>query len=426
MNGYGTISKNIDENRCILKNPLLQKRKLRMDPWLLVTSALFLLIGFLMVTTASGYIAEYYGLSPYHYGLRQLLYIGVGGFLAYCAYKVDLETWYRITPIVMMVTILTLILVLIPGIGREVNGAFRWIPILVFNFQPAELAKFAALIYIASYLRRKKDVIGSKIGALIVPLFVMGFLGVLLLLEPDFGSTAIIFVIGLGLLFIAGVCLWRFAIVLVPTLLAMVVILYTSPYRRARLSGFLSPWEDAYNQGYQLVNSLIAIGRGKLSGVGIGESMSKLGYLPEAHTDFIFAIYAEEFGFFGVILLVCLYMTFMFQTFSLGRRAERLERPGNLGRFTFSAYVSYGMGLWIATQALIHMGVASGILPTKGLTLPLMSYGGSSIVTMMMALGLLFKIDREVQLKERSQYQVDRHNEADEELVRSNIKMKVG
>lgn len=404
-----------------MNNPLLKnKDRLRIDPWLLVTSVLFLLIGFLMVTTSSGYIAEYYGLSPYHYGLRQLLYIGVGALLGFGAYQINIERWYRITPWIMIGTIFALILVLIPGIGREVNGAFRWIPILFFNFQPAELAKFAALIYIASYLRRKKDNIGSKISALIVPLFVMGVLGVLLLLEPDFGSTAIIFVIGLGLLFIAGVCLWRFAIVLVPTLLAMVLILYTSPYRRARLSGFLRPWEDAYNQGYQLVNSLIAIGRGKLSGVGIGESMSKLGYLPEAHTDFIFAIYAEEFGFFGVILLVFLYMAFMFQTFSLGRRAERV------GDSVFAAYVSYGMGLWIGTQALIHMCVASGLLPTKGLTLPLMSYGGSSIVTMMIAMGLLFKVDRVVQEKERVQYTIDQENRANDELARSHIKLKVG
>ncbi len=396
-----------------MKNSLLST-KVKADPWLLVTSGLFILIGLLMVTTASGYVAEYYGLSPFHYGLRQILYIAIGGFFAWVAYTINLEGWYRLTPALMLVTILSLILVLIPGIGREVNGALRWIPVFFFNFQPAELAKFSALVYVASYLHRHKDSIGKRISALIIPLFVMGVLGVLLLLEPDFGSTIVILVVGLGLLFIAGVCLWRFAIVLVPTLFAMVFILYTSPYRRARLSGFLNPWDDAYNQGYQLVNSLIAIGRGKLSGVGIGESMSKLGYLPEAHTDFIFAIYAEEFGFFGVMLLLCLYMAFLYRTFSLGAVAAKLG-------LNFAAYVSYGMGLWFGTQALIHMGVASGLLPTKGLTLPLMSYGGSSMLTMMVGLGILFKVHKVVQLKARQDYQEQQMKRAENELARSNI-----
>lgn len=397
-----------------MKNSFLAT-KVKADPWLLVTSALFLLIGLLMVTTASGYVAEYYGLSPFHYGLRQIFYVAIGGFLAWIAYSINLEGWYKLTPALMLITILCLVLVLIPGIGREVNGALRWIPVLFFNFQPAELAKFSALVYVASYLHRHKESIGKRISALIIPLVVMGVLGILLLLEPDFGSTAIIFVVGLGLLFIAGVCLWRFAIVLVPTILAMVLVLYTSPYRRARLSGFLNPWDDAYNQGYQLVNSLIAIGRGKLSGVGIGESMSKLGYLPEAHTDFIFAIYSEEFGFFGVILLLFLYMAFLYRTFTLGAEAERLK-------LYFAAYVSYGMGLWFGTQALIHMGVASGILPTKGLTLPLMSYGGSSMITMMIGLGILFKVNKVVKITGYQDYQEQQMKRAENELARSNIK----
>ncbi len=390
--------------------------KIRLDPWLVVTTSIFLLLGFFMVTTASGYTAEYYGLSPYHYGIRQASYILVGGFLGWVAFKISLETWYRLTPVLMILTIIALILVLIPGIGREVNGSLRWIPIAFFNFQPAELAKFAALFYVASYLHRHKKSIAERISALFIPLVVMGFLGVLLLLEPDFGSTAIIFVVGLGLLFIAGVSLWRFALVLVPTIVLMVIILFTSPYRRARLSGFLNPWEDVYNQGYQLANSWIAIGRGKLAGVGIGESMSKLGYLPEAHTDFIFSIYAEEFGFFGVVFLVLLYMTFFWRAFDLGAKAEALNK-------SFAAYIAYGMGLWVGTQALIHMGVTSGLLPTKGLTLPLISYGGSSIVTMMIGVGVLFNVDHYVKSMTLQKYQKDKQIEAEQELARSNIKV---
>ncbi len=396
-------------------NNSLLSIKVKADPWLLVTSGLFVLIGLLMVTTASGYIAEYYGLSPFHYGLRQVLYVSAGIFLAWIAYSINLEYWYKFTPWLTIITIISLILVLIPGIGREVNGALRWIPITFFNFQPAELAKFTALIYVASYVHRRKENIGKHFLALVVPLSVMGTLGLLLLLEPDFGSTAIIFVVGLGILFIAGVSLIRFAVILVPTIGVMVFVLVTSPYRRARLSGFLHPWEDAYNQGYQLVNSLIAIGRGKLSGVGIGESMSKLGYLPEAHTDFIFAIYAEEFGFFGVALILFLYMAFLYRTFKLGAIAEKLD-------LNFAASISYGMGLWFSTQALIHMGVASGILPTKGLTLPLVSYGGSSMLTMMVGIGILFRIHKDVQIKARQVYQDRQSQAAENEVARSHIK----
>ncbi|WP_026879654.1 putative lipid II flippase FtsW [Ignatzschineria larvae DSM 13226] len=398
-----------------MKNAL--PSKIHTDPWLLVTTVIFLLIGLMMVTTASGYIAEYYGLSPYHYGIRQLMYIAIGIIVGGFIYiKVDLVLWYRLTPILMIITIICLILVLIPGIGREVNGALRWIPISVFNFQPAEVAKFSIVMYIASYLHRHKETIDVRATALIIPLVVMGFLGILLLLEPDFGSTVIIFVIGLGLLFIAGVSIWQFLCVLVPTLGVMAFVVLTSPYRRARLSGFMNPWDDPYNQGYQLANSLIAIGRGKLSGVGIGESMSKLGYLPEAHTDFIFSIYAEEFGFFGVVILVFLYLAFVYRTFDIGRRAEELKRY-------FAAYISYGIGFWFGTQALIHMCVASGLLPTKGLTLPLISYGGSSIVMMLIALSVLFKVDRFVQTEELVDYQKKQARKAEQALTESNIKV---
>ncbi len=351
-----------------------------------------------MVGTSSTYVAEYYGFSLYHYGIRQLIYVVVALTIAWALYKISLETWYLITPFLLLSAIVLLILVLIPGVGREINGAMRWIPLGVLNVQPAELAKLFSLIYVASYLHRHQDSLKKSFSVLIIPLGVLGVVGVLLLMEPDFGSTMIIFAVGLGMIFIAGVSLWRFGSMLLVTLLGMVFILYSSPYRRARLSSFLRPWEDAYNQGYQLVNSLIAIGRGKLSGVGVGESVSKLGYLPEAHTDFIFSIYAEEFGFFGVIVLLGLYMIFLSRTFHIGARAERLG-------LNFAAYISYGMGLWFIAQAFVHMGVAMGLLPTKGLTLPLMSYGGSSIITMTVGLAILFRVDVETQYREIEQRQ---------------------
>lgn len=363
------------------------------DPYLVAVSALFLLIGLLMVGTSSTYVAEYYGYSLYHYGVRQLIYVVIALTLAWFLYKVSLERWYRLTPILIICSFILLIAVLIPGVGREVNGAMRWIPLGVMNVQPAEIAKLFSLVYVASYLHRHHDSLKKSFTVLFIPLMVLGALGLLLLVEPDFGSTMIIFAVGLGMIFIAGVSLWRFGTMLLLTLGGMILILYGSPYRRARLSSFLRPWEDAYNQGYQLVNSLIAIGRGKLSGVGVGESVSKLGYLPEAHTDFIFSIYAEEFGFFGVVVLIGLYMVFLSRTFYIGARAERLG-------LNFAAYISYGMGLWFIAQAFVHMGVAMGLLPTKGLTLPLMSYGGSSIITMTIGLAILFRVDVTTQYKE--------------------------
>lgn len=279
-----------------------------------------------------------------------------------------------------------LILVLIPGVGREVNGAMRWIPVAGVNIQPSEFAKLMAFIYIAGFLQRHNDKIKSEMLYLITPLCVLGILGVLLLLEPDFGSTAVLMGVGLGMIFIAGVSAWRFSIMIMMTLLMMVILLYSAPYRVARLKTFLDPWQYQFGEGFQLINSLMAIGRGELTGMGIGESIQKLGYLPEAHTDFIFAVYAEETGLLGVGFLIFLFLMFITRTFVIGKRAESCGMK-------FGAYLSYGIGLWVVGQAFINLAVAMGRLPTKGLTLPLLSYGGSSMITILIAIGILFRID---------------------------------
>ncbi len=371
----------------------------KFDPWLAVTVALFLVISLLMVTSSSIAVAESHNVEIYYYAKRQGIYIGAGLFLAYLVYRfVSVKLLYQLTPWLGAITILLLIAVLTP-LGSEVNGAKRWIPLGGVNAQPAELAKLASLLYIASYLRRQKDRLANSFAPIIIPLLVLGVVGLLLLLEPDFGSTVVIFTIGLGMLFMAGVSLWRFSLFGLLVVGGMGAILLSSSYRVARLMIYRTPWDDPYNQGFQLTNSLMAIGNGKLAGVGLGESNQKLGYLPEAHTDFIFSIFAEEFGFFGVLFLILLYLIFIWRSFNISARALRLKSY-------FSSHIARGVGLWFAVQAFIHMGVTMGLLPTKGLTLPLISYGGSSVVIMLVTVGILFRIDRDVRILERTQWEL--------------------
>ncbi len=372
------------------KEATIIPKTIQLDRWLLVSSGVLLLIGMLMVTSASSYIAERYEVSVYHYSIRQLIYISAGLIAGLFAFRISLERWYRLTPFLIFLSFIMLIAVLIPGVGREINGAMRWIPLGVMNFQPSEVVKLFALIYIAGYLQRHNEELKKHMITLIVPLFVLGLLGILLLLEPDFGSTSVLMAVGLGMIFLAGVSLWRFGIVIMLTAGMMIVVLYSAPYRLVRLKTFLNPWDYKFDQGFQLINSLMAIGRGSWSGVGIGESIQKLGYLPEAHTDFIFAIYAEEFGLLGVVFLLFLFSMFLSRAFLIGQRAE-------LCGMRFGSYLCYGIGLWVVGQAFINLSVAMGRLPTKGLTLPLISYGGSSIITIIIAIALLFRVDIDTQ-----------------------------
>ncbi len=363
----------------------------RLDAWLLTASVLILVIGLIMVGSASIPLAERsgHGLTLF---FRQVAYVCLGLAIAFCVFHVSLENWYRAGPWLLSLSVILLIAVLIPGIGKEVNGAMRWIPLKFTNFQPSEFAKLCMILYLAGYLQRHHHKLANTTLAMILPLFILGFVGILLLSEPDFGSTAILFAVCLSMVFLAGVSLWRFGLIGGLTLTMMSIVLYTSPYRRARLVSFLNPWEDPFNQGFQLIQSLIAIGRGEWFGTGLGGSIQKMGYLPEAHTDFIFAVFAEETGLLGVMLLIILYLTLVYRAFAIGARAERLE-------LKFAAYVAYGIGLWFCFQSFINMAVTMGALPTKGLTLPLMSYGGSSLLVMMSALAILFRIDLDAHLQ---------------------------
>lgn len=391
----------------MFKEPLNPNAKIHLDAWLLSVVAVLLMIGVLMVTSASSFTAEKYGVGIYYYSIRQMIYISIGIVGGYIAYKTSMERLYRLSSLFVLLAALILFLVLIPGIGREINGAMRWIPLGIINFQPSELAKLFAFIYIAGFLSRHNDKIRSEMLFLITPLGVLGFLGALLMLEPDFGSTAVLMGVGLAMIFIAGVSAWRFSIMIMMTVMGMVALVLVAPYRVARLKTFLDPWEYQFGEGFQLINSLMAIGRGELMGTGIGESIQKLGYLPEAHTDFIFAVYAEETGLLGVAFLIFLFLVLISRAFMIGKRAEMFDR------MKFGAYLSYGIGLWIVGQAFINLAVAMGRLPTKGLTLPLLSYGGSNIITMLIAIGILFRIDIDSKHELQNMYEKAKLNESE-------------
>jgi cell division protein FtsW len=288
-----------------------------------------------------------------------------------------------------MVGISLLLLVLMPGIGREVNGSTRWMSLGIINLQVSELVKLFVVVYMAGYLVRQGDEVRTSMRGFLKPMALLAVISVLLLCEPDFGATAVIVTTALAMMFVAGVRLWQFMILMLVVLAALSVLAVTSPYRMQRLTAFLDPWADPFNSGFQLTQALIAFGRGEWLGVGLGGSVQKLFYLPEAHTDFVFAVLAEELGLLGAVSVIVMFAIVVWRAFVMARLAEQC------GKF-FEAYLAYGLGVWIGMQAYINIGVNMGVLPTKGLTLPLMSYGGSSIMVMCVAIALLLRIDHEV------------------------------
>lgn len=359
------------------------------DPWLLLCALSLLALGLVMVTSASMPRAEsLMNGQPFYFLYRQGGYVVAGLLAGGAALWVPLTTWYRRGPLLLLLTVVLLVLVLIPGVTQAINGSHRWLQLGPVNIQVSEIAKLCALVFVAGYLQRHGEELRSQTMAMVRPLLVLGCLTVLLLLEPDFGAAVVLLATALGMIFLAGVSLWRFAALQAVVIVVMAGLLVSSPYRVQRLLSFTDPFEHAFGSGFQLAQSLIAIGRGELFGVGLGASVQKLFYLPEAHTDFVFAILAEELGLLGVAALIGLYGVLVWRAFAAGARALDLDWP-------FAAYLAYGIGLWFALQALINMGVNMGVLPTKGLTLPLISYGGSSLVMMCLSLGVLLRVDME-------------------------------
>ena len=361
------------------------------DQGLVWATLLLLGVGLVMVYSSSIAIAEgsrASGYQPTYYLMRHGLFVAASMAAAVAVFQVPLRLWQQAAPFLFLCGAALLVLVLIPGIGREVNGSQRWISLHFATLQPSEVMKLAVVLYAADYTVRKAAHMHSfRKGFL--PLFVvMLVLGWLLLREPDFGAFVVIAVIAMGILFLGGMS-WRlFAGLFVLLLAGFVLLIITSPYRLQRIVGFMDPWADAFGRGYQLSHALIAFGRGEWLGVGLGASVEKLFYLPEAHTDFLLAVIAEELGFLGVAAIIVGFAWIVMRAFVIGRRATSLERY-------YPALVAQGIGLWIGVQAIINIGVNTGMLPTKGLTLPLVSFGGSALVSMCCAIAILLRVDWE-------------------------------
>lgn len=342
------------------------------------------LLGLVMVASASASIAEQATGDALFYFKRQALFTLLAWGVVYAFIHIPLESWYRAGPWLLLLAFVPLIVVLLPGVGREVNGAVRWIPLGMFNVQVAEPVKLLVSLYLAGYLVRRKEQLQSSMVAFLVPVVIAGMCAFLLLCQPDFGTALFLMALVLGLLFMAGVPLWRFMVLVTGMLaIAFTLVVYT-PYRWQRVTAFMDPWSDPFHTGFQLTQSLIAIGRGEITGVGLGGSVQKLFYLPEAHTDFIFAVIAEELGLFGVLLVIAIFTFIIWRALRLGWECHR-------HRLYMSGYVAWIAGLAIVMQAFINMGVTTGLLPTKGLTLPFFSYGGSSALVTGALVGLLLR-----------------------------------
>lgn len=356
------------------------------DYGLLAGLLLLMVVGVAMVASSSIAISEKRFDDPMHYFWRQLFSVGLGLGAAAVIFQFPLAFWRKRRGFIFIVGLVMLVLVLI--FGREINGSQRWLPLGLMNFQVSEFMKLAVVLFMAGYLDRHGHAVRESYEAVFRLALPFGIMAILLLMEPDFGSTFVIAVMLTGMLLISGAP-WRFFVLTVlPIALLLVLMVMTSPYRLARVTNYLDPWADPFGQGYQLTQALIASGRGEWFGVGIGESVQKLLYLPDAHTDFLFSIYAEETGLIGVVALVLLYGLILWRCFRIGRKSF-------LKTEFFGGLIAYGVGIWIALQAIINMGVNLGLFPTKGLTLPLMSYGGSSVLILLAALAIVFRVDVE-------------------------------
>lgn len=358
------------------------------DKWLMGAVLGLLIIGLMMVASSSVMISTKYYDQPFHFLIRQSCYLFAGFVVALVVMRVDSAAWEKISTPLLLICLLMLLVVLVPGIGRSVNGSRRWLALGPIGIQVSELAKMTMIFYVAGYLVRQQASVQQSIIGFIKPMIILGVIAILLLMEPDFGATVVITGTIMAMLFLAGVKLRYYIGLVIVVICCLVVLALSSPYRVARLTAFLDPWADQFNSGYQLTQSLIAFGRGGWLGVGLGESVQKLFYLPEAHTDFLFAVLAEELGLLGVTLVLSLYSILVVRGLMIGFTAHSQER-------LFAAFTAYGLTFWLGLQAAINMGVNSGLLPTKGLTLPMLSYGGASMVVNCMVIALLLRIDHE-------------------------------
>lgn len=372
-------------------NPVARSASPEMDPLLFWPAIGLLFFGMVMVYSASIAMAEgsrFTGNQSAYFLVRHGIFLVLGLAAGIAAFQVPMRFWQQVAPWLFVAGFVLLIVVLVPHLGRSVNGAQRWIGFGSINLQPSEFMKLFAVLYAADYTTRKLSDMASFRRGFVPMAGVMVLVGALLLREPDFGAFVVIVSIAVGILFLGGINGRLFSALLVVMTVAFVILIWSSPYRRERIFGFMDPWQDAYGKGYQLSHALIAFGRGEWFGVGLGASVEKLFYLPEAHTDFLLAVIAEELGLFGICAVIGLFALLVERSFAVGRQALVLDR-------VYSGLVAQGIGIWLGVQGFINMGVNMGLLPTKGLTLPLMSFGGSGIVANCITLAILFRVDWE-------------------------------
>ncbi len=360
----------------------------------LIGAALALLgLGLVMVASAS---LHRIGGAPFYFVLRHLVAIGIGLTAALLIFYIPVERLQKMGAPLYLFGIFLLILVLIPGLGKEVNGATRWVPVGSFSLQSSEFMKLFLVVYLAGYLVRRQLEVTHTVWGFIKPMLLLVLASSMIMAQPDFGTVTVLLITALGMLFLGGVPVWQFIILIILAGAALFSLVITSPYRLQRITTFLDPWADVQDSGYQLAQALIAFGRGEWFGVGLGNGIQKLFYLPEAHTDFLMAVIGEELGLVGTLVVIFLFTVIVWRAFSIGAEAERLESR-------FAAYMAQGFGLWIGVQAFINIGVNIGLLPTKGLTLPFMSYGGNSIIVACMVIAILVRVDYENRRQDSSQ-----------------------
>jgi len=373
----------------IMPFPARLRTELKIDTVLLGIAGALLLGGFVILASASISISDNVAGNPFFYIQRQLVAAAIGALAGGVCLFIPMQVWRNLGPLMLLIGLVLLAVVLIPGVGYEVNGSTRWVRVGFMNLQVAEPARLCFLMYLAGYLvRRHKDVREQFVGFL-RPMLVLTLACILLLKQPDFGAAIVLLATAMTMLFVAGARIRDFIVFFLLGVVAVAALTIFEPYRMKRLTGFLDPWSDPFDSGFQLTQSLIAIGRGEWFGVGLGDSVQKLFYLPEAHTDFVFAVFAEEFGLLGSLVLIGLFLALLWRIFQLGIRAHNAER-------LFEAYLAIGLGTWLGLQAFINVGVNMGLLPTKGLTLPLISYGRSSLIIMMICIGLLLRVHHEL------------------------------
>ena len=357
------------------------------DPLLIGPALALISVGLVAIASASIEYGDWHFSNPWHHSIRHGIYLGIATVTALIVYRVPLEVWQRTSGAWLLLAFVLLLLVLVPGIGRNVNGSQRWLPIGPLTLQPSEVAKFALVLYISGFLVRHNELVRTHWQGLAKPVLVLALVAFLLLLEPDFGATVICAGTIFGMLFLAGARLHYVVMLITVAVGALALMVFSAPYRLARLTAYTDPWQDPYGSGFQLVQSLIAFGRGEWIGVGLGNSIQKLFYLPEAHTDFVFSIWAEETGLVGSVSLIFLYCLLVGRILQVGWRSEQQGQP-------FAGYVCYGVALIFSGQAFVNMGVSSGLLPTKGLTLPFISYGGSSLIVSFVMLAVVLRVEQ--------------------------------